>query len=230
MVFLTGGLCQPQEHKVAHPLSGAGADPRLWGGGLGDNCRYHLDSVETSLHPSLLASLTVNPLGHFWGAHPVTSFFPQVEKLVKYLDPNDLGRINFKDFCRGVFAMKGEVFWERGSSERSGSCPAAEAGRTWVSAQSPPHRGPRSLGWVPEMAVLPAPHGGCGEGLSLNLCCGVPTQSQACPNGRSVISSLPVVCLPWGTDPLCFPFVCLLPTPKGGLLPLDQAPEEFPRT
>jgi Rab11 family-interacting protein 3/4 len=35
--------------------------------------------------------------------------FPKVEKLVKCLDPNDLGRINFKDFCRGVFAMKGEV-------------------------------------------------------------------------------------------------------------------------
>ncbi|XP_044531515.1 rab11 family-interacting protein 4 [Gracilinanus agilis] len=30
-----------------------------------------------------------------------------VEKLVKYLDPNDMGRINFKDFCHGVFAMKG---------------------------------------------------------------------------------------------------------------------------
>lgn len=29
---------------------------------------------------------------------------------MKYLDPNDLGRINFKDFCRGVFAMKGEAF------------------------------------------------------------------------------------------------------------------------
>ncbi|XP_072494221.1 rab11 family-interacting protein 4-like [Notamacropus eugenii] len=31
----------------------------------------------------------------------------EVEKLVKYLDPNDMGRINFKDFCHGVFAMKG---------------------------------------------------------------------------------------------------------------------------
>ncbi|XP_053309386.1 rab11 family-interacting protein 4 [Spea bombifrons] len=31
----------------------------------------------------------------------------EVEKLVKFLDPNDLGRINFKDFCRGVFAIKG---------------------------------------------------------------------------------------------------------------------------
>ncbi|KAF2976603.1 hypothetical protein EK904_011404 [Melospiza melodia maxima] len=31
----------------------------------------------------------------------------QVEKLAKYLDPNDLGRINFKDFCHGVFAIKG---------------------------------------------------------------------------------------------------------------------------
>lgn len=34
---------------------------------------------------------------------------------MKYLDPNDLGRINFKDFCRGVFAMKGKVLWGNGS-------------------------------------------------------------------------------------------------------------------
>uniref|UniRef100_A0A8C4UAG2 RAB11 family interacting protein 4 n=1 Tax=Falco tinnunculus TaxID=100819 RepID=A0A8C4UAG2_FALTI len=31
----------------------------------------------------------------------------EVEKLAKCLDPNDLGRINFKDFCHGVFAIKG---------------------------------------------------------------------------------------------------------------------------
>ncbi|XP_054702687.1 rab11 family-interacting protein 4 isoform X2 [Grus americana] len=31
----------------------------------------------------------------------------EVEKLAKYLDPNDLGRINFKNFCHGVFAIKG---------------------------------------------------------------------------------------------------------------------------
>uniref|UniRef100_A0A8V5H0X4 Uncharacterized protein n=1 Tax=Melopsittacus undulatus TaxID=13146 RepID=A0A8V5H0X4_MELUD len=31
----------------------------------------------------------------------------EVERLAKYLDPNDLGRINFKDFCHGVFAIKG---------------------------------------------------------------------------------------------------------------------------
>ncbi|XP_064378758.1 rab11 family-interacting protein 4 isoform X3 [Dromaius novaehollandiae] len=31
----------------------------------------------------------------------------EVEKLAKYLDPNDLGRISFKDFCHGVFAIKG---------------------------------------------------------------------------------------------------------------------------
>lgn len=36
---------------------------------------------------------------------------------MKCLDPNDLGRINFKDFCRGVFAMKGEVLLEILSSE-----------------------------------------------------------------------------------------------------------------
>ncbi|XP_044278011.1 rab11 family-interacting protein 4 isoform X3 [Varanus komodoensis] len=31
----------------------------------------------------------------------------EVEKFAKYLDPNALGKINFKDFCHGVFAMKG---------------------------------------------------------------------------------------------------------------------------
>ncbi|XP_053231134.1 rab11 family-interacting protein 4 isoform X3 [Podarcis raffonei] len=31
----------------------------------------------------------------------------EVEKFAKYLDPNDLGKINFKDFCHGVFAIKG---------------------------------------------------------------------------------------------------------------------------
>lgn len=142
---------------------------------------------------------------------PVTSFFPQVEKLVKYLDPNDLGRINFKDFCRGVFAMKGEVFWERGSSERSGSCPAAEAGMTWVSAQSPPHGGPRSPGWVLEMAVLPAPHGGCGEGLSLNLCCGVPHPEPGMPEWP-VSHFFPSCCLsPLGEGPPLLSF-CLSPS------------------
>lgn len=47
-----------------------------------------------------------------WVSHWCPLSFLQVEKLVKYLDPNDLGRINFKDFCRGVFAMKGETLWE----------------------------------------------------------------------------------------------------------------------
>ncbi|XP_015283566.1 PREDICTED: rab11 family-interacting protein 4-like, partial [Gekko japonicus] len=31
----------------------------------------------------------------------------EVEKFAKYLDPNDLGKINFKDFCHGVLAIKG---------------------------------------------------------------------------------------------------------------------------
>ncbi|KAJ8404214.1 hypothetical protein AAFF_G00339870 [Aldrovandia affinis] len=31
----------------------------------------------------------------------------EVKKLAKYLDPNAQGRINFKDFCYGVFAIKG---------------------------------------------------------------------------------------------------------------------------
>ncbi len=35
------------------------------------------------------------------------SFF-QVKKFAEYLDPNAHGRINFKDFCHGVFAIKGK--------------------------------------------------------------------------------------------------------------------------
>ncbi|XP_069577685.1 rab11 family-interacting protein 4A isoform X1 [Brachyistius frenatus] len=31
----------------------------------------------------------------------------EVKKLTKYLDPNTHGKINFKDFCHGVFAIKG---------------------------------------------------------------------------------------------------------------------------
>ncbi|XP_018430105.1 PREDICTED: rab11 family-interacting protein 4-like, partial [Nanorana parkeri] len=31
----------------------------------------------------------------------------EVEKVVRYLDPNELGRINFKDFCHGILALKG---------------------------------------------------------------------------------------------------------------------------
>ncbi|XP_032858203.1 rab11 family-interacting protein 4 isoform X2 [Tyto alba] len=46
----------------------------------------------------------------------------EVEKLAKYLDPNDLGRINFKDFCHGVFAIKGceELLKDVLSPENSG--------------------------------------------------------------------------------------------------------------
>lgn len=40
-------------------------------------------------------------------------FFFKVEKLAKYLDPNDLGRINFKDFCHGVFAIKGMCMFHK---------------------------------------------------------------------------------------------------------------------
>jgi hypothetical protein len=64
----------------------------------------------------LLSSLSAPaswPSGCVWLPHTCPLSFPQVEKLVKYLDPNDLGRINFKDFCRGVFAMKGEAIWGR---------------------------------------------------------------------------------------------------------------------
>ncbi|XP_060243160.1 rab11 family-interacting protein 4 isoform X2 [Meriones unguiculatus] len=51
----------------------------------------------------------------------------EVEKLVKCLDPNDLGRINFKDFCRGVFAMKGceELLKDVLSMESAGTLPCS---------------------------------------------------------------------------------------------------------
>ncbi|XP_036050518.1 rab11 family-interacting protein 4 isoform X1 [Onychomys torridus] len=51
----------------------------------------------------------------------------EVEKLVKCLDPNDLGRINFKDFCRGVFAMKGceELLKDVLSVESTGTLPCS---------------------------------------------------------------------------------------------------------
>lgn len=90
----------------------------LRGQGLGEDLRCSLGSGDK---PSPLASLTP-ALGCPGGLTPVPPSFPQVEKLVKYLDPNDLGRINFKDFCRGVFAMKGEIFLGRGSQGLPGSC------------------------------------------------------------------------------------------------------------
>lgn len=34
--------------------------------------------------------------------------FLQVKKLIRYLDPNTHRKINFKDFCHGVFAIKGK--------------------------------------------------------------------------------------------------------------------------
>uniref|UniRef100_A0A9J8CCC0 RAB11 family interacting protein 4 (class II) a n=1 Tax=Cyprinus carpio carpio TaxID=630221 RepID=A0A9J8CCC0_CYPCA len=39
----------------------------------------------------------------------------EVKKFAKYLDPNAHGRINFKDFCHGVFAIKGKRTHGEGS-------------------------------------------------------------------------------------------------------------------
>ncbi|KAK2111446.1 hypothetical protein P7K49_011192, partial [Saguinus oedipus] len=83
-----------------------------------------------------------------------------VEKLVKYLDPNDLGRINFKDFCRGVFAMKGEVVWALPGALRS--CPAGKAAVTGVPAWIPTRRGPRAQDG-PEVGSALAPWGTEGK-------------------------------------------------------------------
>lgn len=44
---------------------------------------------------------------------PLTVFVSgsQVKKLTRHLDPNSHGKINFKDFCHGVFAIKGGYFF-----------------------------------------------------------------------------------------------------------------------
>ncbi|MBN3283925.1 RFP4A protein, partial [Polyodon spathula] len=52
----------------------------------------------------------------------------EVQKLTKYLDPNELGRINFKDFCHGVFAIKGcEEILKNALGARSALCRQYEA-------------------------------------------------------------------------------------------------------
>ncbi|RXM99943.1 Rab11 family-interacting protein 4A [Acipenser ruthenus] len=52
----------------------------------------------------------------------------EVQKLTKYLDPNELGRINFKDFCHGVFAIKGcEEILKNALGARSAPCRPYEA-------------------------------------------------------------------------------------------------------
>ncbi|MBN3314255.1 RFP4A protein, partial [Atractosteus spatula] len=50
-----------------------------------------------------------------------------VKKLTKYLDPQALGRINFKDFCHGVFAIKGcEEILKNALGARSVDCRPCE--------------------------------------------------------------------------------------------------------
>ncbi|MGH0147863.1 UNVERIFIED_CONTAM: hypothetical protein FKN15_061102 [Acipenser sinensis] len=52
----------------------------------------------------------------------------EVQKLTKYLDPHELGRINFKDFCHGVFAIKGcEEILKNALGARSARCRPYEA-------------------------------------------------------------------------------------------------------
>lgn len=61
--------------------------------------RYHPEHVRWS--PSSLRWLCASH------SYDCPLFF-QVKKFAKYLDPNAHGRINFKDFCHGVFAIKGK--------------------------------------------------------------------------------------------------------------------------
>lgn len=154
LIFLAPALCSPRS-AAAPPLPRAGADP---GAGVPVAQSTRPPSV-----PGSPASLTPAP-GTLRGVSgdltPVPPSSPQVEKLVKYLDPNDLGRINFKDFCRGVFAMKGEVVWGVLSLGLPESRLAGEAGVAWVSVPIPPDRRPRSPGRVPEVGFAPTPRGG----------------------------------------------------------------------
>ncbi|XP_015211519.1 rab11 family-interacting protein 4A isoform X2 [Lepisosteus oculatus] len=51
----------------------------------------------------------------------------EVKKLTKYLDPQALGRINFRDFCHGVFAIKGcEEILKNALGARSAGCRPCE--------------------------------------------------------------------------------------------------------
>ncbi|KAI4555915.1 hypothetical protein MJT46_014538 [Ovis ammon polii x Ovis aries] len=91
------------------------------GRSLGDPTGHLLcTEVQSALHPR--SCLAVGD-----GRLDQGTFSLKVEKLVKYLDPNDLGRINFKDFCRGVFAMKGceELLKDVLSVESAGTLPCA---------------------------------------------------------------------------------------------------------
>lgn len=148
---------------------------------------------------------------------------------MKYLDPNDLGRINFKDFCRGVFAMKGDVSWGRGPQGLSGPCPPVQTTAGFHSDSS--QWGPRGPGWFQKWVLPQLPMRAQGRGLgppareeglrgSLNPHSGGlhpgpavpgPVTSRFCPS-----HGLP----PQGRDPSFSSF----------LLPDDQTPEEFPST
>lgn len=233
LIFLAPALCPPRS-AAAPPLPGAGADP---GAGVPVAQSTRPPSV-----PGSPASLTPAP-GTLRGVSgdltPVPPSSPQVEKLVKYLDPNDLGRINFKDFCRGVFAMKGEVVWGVLSLGLPESRLAGEAGVAWVSVPIPPDRRPRSPGRVPEVGFAPTPWGGRGEGSQAPAAAPAAEGRGVFPNsaagtpgarhgwtGRSVTAALPVVCPPPKNAerlPRAFP----LPpsSPERG----PQTPKAFPR-
>lgn len=50
------------------------------------------------------------------------SVFFQVKKLTKCLDPNAHGRINFHDFCHGVFAIKGKITYSKSTKSEITHC------------------------------------------------------------------------------------------------------------
>lgn len=154
----------------------ADTDPRVRVRGLGG---------DTGVPPSLTASPPSSlSLREILGClTPVPASFPQVEKLVKYLDPNDLGRINFKDFCRGVFAMKGEVFLG-GFPRRSPVLPSWGSWCDWGPSLDSSPQGSQSPGWARSRFCLWLPGGPEGKDTVAPAVggCGLTHGGHFCPS------------------------------------------------
>uniref|UniRef100_A0A8D0T532 RAB11 family interacting protein 4 n=1 Tax=Sus scrofa TaxID=9823 RepID=A0A8D0T532_PIG len=108
------------EGRVGWAERGAGVEDQL--STMGRRLRSRPRGCHQPPGPRLCSAFILSP-----GLQGLQGLQERVEKLVKYLDPNDLGRINFKDFCRGVFAMKGceELLKDVLSVESAGTLPYA---------------------------------------------------------------------------------------------------------
>uniref|UniRef100_A0A4W3GEM9 EF-hand domain-containing protein n=1 Tax=Callorhinchus milii TaxID=7868 RepID=A0A4W3GEM9_CALMI len=82
-----------------------------------------------------------------WGERALILFlFIQLQKLTKYLDPKNLGKISFRNFCHGVFAIKGcEELLNDGVCEPSVLLPPYQAEYEDYYYQVPTVRAPHTV-------------------------------------------------------------------------------------